>query len=254
MVFASWKTICSPWHEGGLNIKELLSWNKAVLARWLWSLANHHDGLWCCWNIAYNMGNFSIWDTLSKPHHPESLRGILAVKEEILSKTGTVSVAHTLINSWVRNGKFHFKAAYDWFRSPAPALPWAPALNSHFLIPSHKLLTSLAIQGKLATLDKLAARGFSLTNRCILTYDPAQELLWCIGKRHLRHWKNGWIRCYIGAICYHIWAERNARIFLGIEKTVAQLIHVIRNTVSSRILGKVPSKDYEKAVHRLTLS
>ncbi|XP_074297731.1 uncharacterized protein LOC141628492 [Silene latifolia] len=238
MVFESWKSICSPWHEGGLDIKELLSWNKAVLTRWLWSLVNQHDGLWCCWNTAYNVVNDSIWDTHRKPYHSESFRGILAVKEEILDRTGTISVANALLNSWVRNGKFHFKAAYDWFRIQAPALPWAPALNSQFLIPSHRLLTSLAIQGKLATVDKIAVRGFSLANRCILckedqethshifsqcsfskhiwagiitwlslphrTFDPTTELLWCIGKKHIRHWKNGWFRCCIGAVCYHI--------------------------------------------------
>ncbi|XP_074298514.1 uncharacterized protein LOC141629401 [Silene latifolia] len=151
-------------------------------------------------------------DTHNKPNHSESYRSILAVKEEILGRTGIIPAASVLLNSWVKNGKFHIKAAYDWFRTPATALPWAHALNSQFLIPSHRLITTLALQEKLATVDKIAARG---------------------------------------AVCYHIWAERNARIFLGAEKTTAQLIHIIRNTVSSRILGKVPSKDYEKAVHRL---
>ncbi|XP_074318572.1 uncharacterized protein LOC141655386 [Silene latifolia] len=167
------------------------------------------------------MAHNSIWDTHSKSHHSEIFRGILAVKEEILDRTGTVSIASALPNSWVKNGKFYFKAAYDWFRTHAPALPWAPALNIQFLIPSHRLITSLALQEKLATVDKIAARGFSLANRCIMckenqethshifsqcsfsknlwasiitwlglphrTFDPAKELLWCMGKKHIRH-------------------------------------------------------------------
>ncbi|XP_074318442.1 uncharacterized protein LOC141655253 [Silene latifolia] len=237
--------------------------------------------------FTYNLIHNTIWDNNSKPYHSESFRSILAVKEEILGRTGTIHAASVLLNSWVQNGKFHIKAAYDWFRTPATALPWAPALNSQFLIPSHRLITTLALQEKLATVDKIAARGFSIANRFILckeaqethshiflqcsfsrhlwtgiltwlglphrAFDLTKELLWCIEKKHIRHWKNGWfISLYRSrAVYYHIWAERNARIFLGAEKTATQLLYIIRNNVSSRILGKVPSKDYEKAVHRL---
>ncbi|XP_074298723.1 uncharacterized protein LOC141629648 [Silene latifolia] len=287
LVFKSWSDICSPWNEGGVDIKELLSWNKVVLAKWIWTLDSQQEGLWSTWTTAYYFSTDTIWSIKSKDHLSESLKSIIAVREEILCHAHSPVAASNLVHSWTLTGKFNIAKAYHWFRKHKPILDWAPALHHQFVIPSHRVLTTLALQHKLATLGNLACRGLHLVNWCILckgsleTHEhifstcsftqenwqgiytwlgltgrstiPTAELIWCGAKQHSRHWKNGWIRSSIAATYYQIWHERNARIFQGVEHTEAQVLHIIRFNVSARISHRVTSAAYDQAIQRLIL-
>ncbi|XP_074277667.1 uncharacterized protein LOC141601296 [Silene latifolia] len=220
-------------------------------------------------------------------HHSESLKSIIAVREEILCHAQSPVAASSLVHSWTLQGKFNIAKAYHWFRKHKPILDWAPALHHQFVTPSHRVITTLALQHKLATLDNLARRGLHMVNWCILckgslethqhifstcsftqkiwhdiytwlgltgrSTDPTDELLWCAAKQHSRHWKNGWIRSSIAAICYQLWHERNARIFQGVEHTEAQILHIIRFNVSAKISHRVTSTVYDQAIQRLIL-
>ncbi|KAK3225417.1 hypothetical protein Dsin_005279 [Dipteronia sinensis] len=45
----SWSDICLPKKEGGLGIKDLSSWNKALMIRHLWILIYGTNNLWSSW-------------------------------------------------------------------------------------------------------------------------------------------------------------------------------------------------------------
>ena len=66
MIFKSWDSICKPWIEGGFNIKEALSWNKALISKQIWELMTNNDSLWSQWTRAYILKGKNIWNIENK--------------------------------------------------------------------------------------------------------------------------------------------------------------------------------------------
>ncbi|XP_074293059.1 uncharacterized protein LOC141619963 [Silene latifolia] len=283
--FHGWRKVCSPWENGGFGIKEILSWNKVVLAKKLWTLDTQQSGLWFSWNKAYNFPNTNIWEVQSKHYHSESFRSIIVVKNKMILRTGTPTAAISLYQSWIHGGKFCLANAYTWFKGPSIPHPWAPTLKHTYIIPSHRIITSLAMQGHLTTMDNLTTRGLFIINRCVLykaanesyshlffscsfsktlwerilhwlglphhSTDFKNELVWSLHRKHIRHWKNGWFRSCLAAACYHLWSERNIRLFQGIERPVDKLLRTIKFQISVQVLHNTSCAQYDRAVQGL---
>ncbi|XP_074298423.1 uncharacterized protein LOC141629299 [Silene latifolia] len=188
MTMKSWKSICFPWTEGGFGIKEILSWNRALLIRWLWQI-EHSDGLWARWHRVY------------------ALNG-------------------AFLHSCVQHGKFNLATAYNGLRASGILYTWAKALTHPIIIPAHRVTVSLAAEMKLATSDNIIRKGLILVNRCSLCknhyethphlffqcsyskqlweallgwmsimrpgMDLQREIRWSQSRRHRRHWKYSW--------------------------------------------------------------
>ncbi|XP_074296877.1 uncharacterized protein LOC141627534 [Silene latifolia] len=109
LVFKSWSDICSPWNEGGVDIKELLSWNKAVLAKWIWTLDSQHDGLWSRWIATYYFSPDTIWSIQSKDHFSEriytwlGLQGRSTIPTDELLWCAAKQHSRHWKNGWIRS-------------------------------------------------------------------------------------------------------------------------------------------------------
>ncbi|XP_074266105.1 uncharacterized protein LOC141588570 [Silene latifolia] len=284
-VCKSWDSICSPWLEGGFDIKELLSWNKALLAKWIWILETQQHWLWFSWRKAYHFPDIPFWEVTCKAHFAESFRSIITVKDEMLVKAGSQGNAAKLLHDWTVKGKFYLSAAYNWFRIARPQLTWARALHSQHISPSHSFITSLVVQRKLATIESLISKGLYILNRCILCKQEneshqhlffccsysievwhavlqwigmdarsnhyEQELLWIAHKNHRRHWQAQWYISCIAATVFYIWQERNSRIFRGVEHSPSHILNQLQLTVSSRLLRYVRKKQYGLLLSKL---
>ncbi|KAK3193368.1 hypothetical protein Dsin_024678 [Dipteronia sinensis] len=58
----SWYDIYLPKKEGGLGIKDLSSWNKALMIRPLWILIYGTNNLWSSWIKAYHLKGSNLWE------------------------------------------------------------------------------------------------------------------------------------------------------------------------------------------------
>ncbi|XP_074300996.1 uncharacterized protein LOC141632341 [Silene latifolia] len=272
MVMKSWASICSPKAEGEFNVKELLSWNKALICKWLCILTHNPSSLWCSWNRAYNLSNCSIWDLECKDRYSESFISIISIKNDLITKTGSPAAASDLLHSWYISGQFRVQHAYEWFRPKYPLLPWIKALTHHVVVPCHGLIASMASQERLATTDHLIRRGMQIPNRCVLCKLAAEshghlffhcsfsavvwsrvlcwmnlpgrscdfkiELVWCIHRGSRRHWKHSWFLSCLTITVYSLWKERNRRIFSGHDCSTDQLVAIIKRLSTTALLSR----------------
>ncbi|XP_074283365.1 uncharacterized protein LOC141607914 [Silene latifolia] len=213
-----------------------------------------------------------------------SLKGILAVRDRLVALAGSITNASSLINSWCSHGKFRVTAAYSYLRGAVLAGPWTTALTHPRIVPSHKIICSLAAQQKLATVDNLQSRGFYMVNRCSLceisledhahlffncsfSKDVWQQLLQWMGMhragscllaeleqanfRSKHNWRMAWFCTSLAAAVYQIWNERNSRLFRGRKAAVTEIVSRVKFLVSTRLLMWTSHKEYSILVASL---
>ncbi|KAJ9535280.1 hypothetical protein OSB04_un001622 [Centaurea solstitialis] len=57
----SWKEVCLPKGKGGLGIRSLKCWNKALLAKQIWKLIDNGESVWVKWMHEYRLKGQNFW-------------------------------------------------------------------------------------------------------------------------------------------------------------------------------------------------
>ncbi|XP_013645955.2 uncharacterized protein LOC125594385 [Brassica napus] len=93
----AWTTVCKPKEEGGLGVKDLLTWNKACCLRLIWLLFFRPDSVWVSWfkEVILKGSVSNYWTT-----NPSQKFSWLANKLLKLR-----SVAYPLIHIQIQNGE-----------------------------------------------------------------------------------------------------------------------------------------------------
>ena len=53
--------VCLPKDEGGLELKDILSWNRACMMQHIWSILAKSGSIWIVWVNAYMLKGRTIW-------------------------------------------------------------------------------------------------------------------------------------------------------------------------------------------------
>ncbi|XP_074299593.1 uncharacterized protein LOC141630727 [Silene latifolia] len=114
------------------------------------------------------MQHQNVWSVKSYDSFSSSLKGILTVRDRLIVLAGNIPNAKVLLNSSYSNGKFSVKAAYGYLRGGVLAGCWTKGLVHPRIVPSHRIVCSLAVLKQLATVDNLQHRGFHVVVRCSL--------------------------------------------------------------------------------------
>ncbi|KAL0434435.1 UNVERIFIED_CONTAM: hypothetical protein Slati_2777800 [Sesamum latifolium] len=182
-------------------------------------------------------------------------------------------------------GSVLFKAAYDIFNPPGPKVGWSSLFLGPFKIPRHQFILWLAILGRLSTLDKPWLHH--LGGSCVLCQDGTLEshdhlFFMCRCARNCLkeirkvvhfHWPNrAWeddiqwasirwtgkhivnasYRALLALFVYHLWQERNRRIFQHTTSTYSAVAHCIVSDIRFLILSRgLPNTVSTRGLYRL---
>ncbi|GKB87566.1 hypothetical protein Tco_0959838 [Tanacetum coccineum] len=58
----AWKNVCKDKQKGGLRLKDLCVWNKAMTVKHLWHIASYKESLWVKWINTKKLKGKSIWE------------------------------------------------------------------------------------------------------------------------------------------------------------------------------------------------
>ncbi|KAK4384178.1 putative ribonuclease H protein [Sesamum angolense] len=168
-----------------------------------------------------------------------------------------------------RGGDFSTKVAYDIFRNPGPKVGWYSLLLGPCKIPKYSFVLWLAILEKLSTMDKpwlshlggvcvLCGRELethehlffrcSYSRRCIRVLKNSVRFSWpnrawgedipWASKRYVgRHIVQAAYRALLAAMVYHIWQERNQRVFMHTTRPSSLIARNAIDAIRQKILS-----------------
>ncbi|VFQ88796.1 unnamed protein product [Cuscuta campestris] len=82
----AWVDICKPKTEGGLGLKDITSWNNALLCKLLWNLAAKKDSLWVKWVHNIYIQGSDVWQWQPKKRNSVFLKRLAHVRELLVQK------------------------------------------------------------------------------------------------------------------------------------------------------------------------
>ncbi|GKD77238.1 RNA-directed DNA polymerase, eukaryota, reverse transcriptase zinc-binding domain protein [Tanacetum coccineum] len=188
----AWKDVCKPKSEGGLGLKSVHLWNKALMVKHLWYILNRKESVWVKWVNIYRLKGKSIWDIELKKGSPWIGMDSKAKVADLIDEHEwmwpmewdgrfdiVMSIPVPILNNdredktvWVnKKGKevdFSVKEVWRAVKDEYPEVIWHKHVWFSQCIPRHSFILWVAIKGRLKTRDKLA-RWFTVGDRkCLL--------------------------------------------------------------------------------------
>ncbi|GJZ20771.1 RNA-directed DNA polymerase, eukaryota, reverse transcriptase zinc-binding domain protein [Tanacetum coccineum] len=79
----SGKSICRPKDKGGLGLKDLQTWNEALLAKHIWNIAIKKDTMWVKWVHTVKLRGTSIWIIDADKNDSWGWKNLLLIRNRI---------------------------------------------------------------------------------------------------------------------------------------------------------------------------
>ena len=256
----AWHSVCLDKKYGGLGIKDLAAWNKALIAKQVWAVAQKKDLLWVKWVHGRYLKRTLWWDYTPNRDCSWYWKKICFTKE--FFKDACTSQQW----DWQGTGVYRVKNGYNWQIGTPPKVPWAKLVWARSLIPRHAFISWVLAHRRLPTKVRLS-KFQQLNTICSLCHSededeqhilftcPYAQEVW----RELQEWwtfpKNlapPMIMDYLlstkghkahthisyaifAAGIYYIWKARNLNIFQGKKIPSHSTTQTIKEQVRNRI-------------------
>ncbi|XP_074290596.1 uncharacterized protein LOC141617312 [Silene latifolia] len=157
----AWDRICRPKEEGGLGLRDLGVWNKAMVGRLVAWVAEKKDTIWVH-RVHHNHLKGKDWMDYIPPASSSWVwRRICSVKQDI--------VHGFMDGKWVvQPAGYTPTGCYEWLMDSRPTIPWHKVIWNVWVVPKQQFLGWLVAQGALNTHDKLIQYGLQVEDKCLL--------------------------------------------------------------------------------------
>nr|GEX46816.1 hypothetical protein [Tanacetum cinerariifolium] len=156
-VKVAWDVICLPKQEGGLGIRRLDHFNKALMVSHVWKILSLKESLWVKWIHVYKLKNRSFWDIL---YRERLLCGLTSGVLRVLYPTSFhhVTLLELVSTMLPRDGMgkpFSVHNVWDSIRPRDNLVSWCDLVWFHACIQRHAFNMWLIFKQRLRTQDCL---------------------------------------------------------------------------------------------------
>nr|GEU89462.1 hypothetical protein [Tanacetum cinerariifolium] len=183
----AWDVVCLPKNEGGLGLRRLDQFNKALMVSHIWKLLSLKESLWVRWVHAYKLKGRSFWDIPLRGLNPSSkLRDIIF--NGAFSWPLVLSDKYSFLQSIIMSNFLDRRDSLEWrnelglvkpfsvgmvwscIRPRGDKVSWFDVVWFSYCILRHAVNLWLIMKQRLITQDKLSGWDFlgSLMTSCPL--------------------------------------------------------------------------------------
>nr|GEU33226.1 hypothetical protein [Tanacetum cinerariifolium] len=229
----SWKEVCQPKQYGGLGFKSLDQWNHALLVKHLWNVAAKKDSLWvpvlnpekedkllwCSSNGATNkFSSNQVWKDIRTLNEEMKWWKVIWFSQNVPRQAFVLWMASK--GRLITQDKLS-----KWY----PGKDWKCPLCKQ-VEDSHKHLFFECVYSKTVWKEVQSMANFADIKKmedCMtkLANLPCKNSIWSIVRR----------LCVADTV-YHLWNERNSRIFKQKEESTKSTLQYIMRSVGSRLM------------------
>ncbi|XP_070030161.1 uncharacterized protein [Nicotiana sylvestris] len=171
----SWDKVCLPQVVGGLNVINMVYWNKAAVAKHLWVVAKKKECLWIRWIHTFYIKQNMLEHMPIPKNAAWVVRKILETRKFIGEVQGLQGDLMSRLGQLQKGNSFSIKKLYRLQFSQLPKVFWKGIVLQPNLYPRFKFILWLALQRRLATIDRLLMFGVQIPQQCIF-YKRADEV------------------------------------------------------------------------------
>ncbi|KAJ9536733.1 hypothetical protein OSB04_un000118 [Centaurea solstitialis] len=117
----SWDVVCLPIQSGGLGIRRLNTWNRALVSKHIWDILTNRTSLWVSWIRRFRIHNGSFWTIRSRGNWPWIFRKILDLRDSIRMffrfQVGNGESINAWADTWFSGGPLSMIISYRRFHN-----------------------------------------------------------------------------------------------------------------------------------------
>lgn len=253
----SWKSCCAPKQGGGLGLKDIEAWNKALIFKHIRAIIQRSNSLWVTWIYTHIIKDAQWLEVQTKPGMSWVVSKLIKVTADVVDK----GVCITNICST--------KQAYLVFYQPPPKVEWYSFPWSKFNNPKHAFISWLIAWRRIPVAERLSSHMSvsPICSLCMLEVESIEHAVmgcnhaarvWCEVKHRLKlpasisnmqhilditcsnflpKVQRAVVTAVITAMFYYNWLARNEFIFHAIvpdpRRTLSNCISAVKNRMES---------------------
>ncbi|GJS26095.1 hypothetical protein Tco_0486715 [Tanacetum coccineum] len=252
----AWEVVCLPKNEGGLGVRRLDLFNKALMVPHIWNLITRKESLWVKWIHQYKLRGFvlvmeqlALFGLIGGP-----LLGLLLLLYLIETFIGldSIYIERLKMRFIMENGHglleivkpFSVNAVWNCIRPRDVVVNWYDVVWFANCIPSHAFHLWLVAKRRLKTQDLLrpwdvngadSVKSLAGLPNVIGSISIIVDLLIPFAKR--RSARSVVAKLVVAACSYYIWQERNLRLFMNQKRSHSQVTDCIKSSIRLKLLS-----------------